>query len=336
MATATPTPSQSNEAPTQKPRQRQRWQKLRRNGGQNGFPNDGDTLDTFGPRIGQGTGGRAQPARDALLAMRPASVAPTSQPPSAEPSSADVSAAENKNSRRQQNRGGRGGNRQVVSGPESGGEAVQSLEGHGRRQIHGAGTRLNAGRHFGGQLTVNDGAEESGTSSSLLQGDAPEFCPGRPHTQQRAAPGKPKAATQGKIREPPHGPRDRRGSKSSAPDIATRTQEDIARGLYECPICTSEAYHLIHVDRPVENPGYSPRNVPTLANFYVMLGLVHRVHTLGQLRAAFAASSPPQGGAWTRITIMAGVVDRYAEISCLVESTPASAGAMKGYAALVR
>lgn len=32
----------------------------------------------------------------------------------------------------------------------------------------------------------------------------------------------------------------RRMSKSQAPDIATRTHEDIANGLYECPICTSE------------------------------------------------------------------------------------------------
>ena len=102
----------------------------------------------------------------------------------------------------------------------------------------------NAGRQFGGRLTTT---EESNTPPvvSSLQGDAPEFRPGQQHHQgsissRRSRAGKNIAPTH--LQAQAKTPRVRRGSilKSTAPDIATRTHEDIISGAYECPICTSE------------------------------------------------------------------------------------------------
>jgi transcriptional repressor NF-X1 len=70
-----------------------------------------------------------------------------------------------------------------------------------------------------------------------LRADAPEFVPGQ------LAESVPKSEARGK-RKAPHPPRriapSKTTTKSIAPDIKTRTHEDIANGLYECPICTNE------------------------------------------------------------------------------------------------
>ena len=126
----------------------------------------------------------------------------------------------------------------------------------GARQTHhrhrGQNHALNTstGRQFGGRLTEE--VEQSGGDTghpdhpfppeTQLQPDAPEFRPGQRHQprirQSRGGkPGPPQA------RQNQHAtPRARRDSslKSKAPDIATRTHEDILSNLYECPICTSE------------------------------------------------------------------------------------------------
>ncbi|EAT88802.1 hypothetical protein SNOG_03597 [Parastagonospora nodorum SN15] len=106
------------------------------------------------------------------------------------------------------NRGGRGGR----------------ARGRGPR----FGPRLAAGgRQFGGQLTAEDnGASEADSqTSSGLQADAPAFQPGQP-----IAPRKQRAPREKKPQLP----------KSNAPDIATRTHEDIDNGHYECAICTED------------------------------------------------------------------------------------------------
>ena len=87
---------------------------------------------------------------------------------------------------------------------------------------------VNRQRAFGGQLTGS--VPVTTPSEGSLAGDAPEFVPGRP-VAQRARP--PQAPRQAQARA-------RRMSKSQAPDIATRTHEDIANGQYECVICTNE------------------------------------------------------------------------------------------------
>ncbi|KUJ22890.1 uncharacterized protein LY89DRAFT_704432 [Mollisia scopiformis] len=113
--------------------------------------------------------------------------------------------------------------------------AQSSSRGRGRRGGHGGygrggrggggrgGSQLmvNGQRAFGGQLT----SAAPPASEGSLAGDAPEFVPGQP-----VAP---------RPRQPPNPPH-RRMSKSQAPDIATRTHEDIANGQYECVICTNE------------------------------------------------------------------------------------------------
>ncbi|KAG9668161.1 hypothetical protein KCU99_g8517, partial [Aureobasidium melanogenum] len=152
----------------------------------------------------RGGGGRGRGARDPLLALRPSSVTPSTQPSSIEPSSADVSATEatttNQDSRR--SRGGARGGRGGARGARARGE-----------------NRTVNGRAFGGQLT----------SDGELQADATTFVPGQPILNQGAT----SQQTQPRSQR-------RRLSKSTAPDIATRTHHDIDNGHYECPICTSE------------------------------------------------------------------------------------------------
>lgn len=116
--------------------------------------------------------------------------------------------------------------------------------------------RTAGGRQFGGQLSVEDAASTSAPEvrsclagnndrslishhsggiqaeqcankslQSHLQADAPEFQPGRPILPRQSRPPRQKK---------PQVP------KSTAPDIATRTHEDIDNGHYECAICTEE------------------------------------------------------------------------------------------------
>jgi len=81
---------------------------------------------------------------------------------------------------------------------------------------------VNGSRVFGGQLTAPSAPSSIAGS---LAADAPEFVPGKP---LEARP------------RPPQAPRTKRMPKSQAPDIATRTHEDITNGHYECVICTNE------------------------------------------------------------------------------------------------
>ena len=83
------------------------------------------------------------------------------------------------------------------------------------------------GRQFGGQLTA-EGDDTASQTSEVPQGlhaDAPSFQPGQPIAPRKSRPPRQKQ---------PQAP------KSTAPDIATRTHEDIDNGHYECAICTEE------------------------------------------------------------------------------------------------
>ena len=104
---------------------------------------------------------------------------------------------------------------------------------------------VTGGRSFGGQLT-------------RLHADAPAFVPAsvpppptdqsRPHPSRRRPPSqKPVSSDRpNPIHTPSVQKKDpqtrRRGSllRSTAPDISTRTHEDIGKGVYECAICTNE------------------------------------------------------------------------------------------------
>ncbi|KAL8754196.1 MAG: hypothetical protein Q9199_004507 [Rusavskia elegans] len=188
--------------------------------------------------------------------MRPASVAPTSQPVLAEAPIAELSAVENPGSTgarggtQHTQRGARGGRR----GRNGGGRGHPTGDGNNTNTrhdpgVHGqtgatAGTHHPPGRQFGGRLTTfTEPTSVAGPPSSTLSGDAPEFHPGQQQHGSRPNPsrGKGKAPPVQHVARNNHA-RHRRDStlKSTAPDIATRTHEDIANGLYECPICTSE------------------------------------------------------------------------------------------------
>ena len=176
-----------------------------------------------------------------VLSLRPASIAPQSQPSSREPSDAEHSAPEKSSPRKPNNLRGRGGHATGQMLPLDAGGSSNSRRGRGDRV--GALTTGNlinhgSGRQFGGMLT-----DVTHTQISMLQADAPEFLPGQKHQQRplQAPRAHPPAGTRQQSSNPYHH-RNRRGSiaKSNAPDIATRTHEDIANGVYECPICTSE------------------------------------------------------------------------------------------------
>lgn len=187
------------------------------------------------------------------LALRPASIAPFPNPSSTEPSSAEAAANENGhlgNARRQGPRGQarvrgadrrgeirRGGGSARNSGTTGNG---QSYGHHNVQDGNNQGRVLGSGRQFGGISTHEE--PTSTRTISTLQADAPEFHPGKQH-QQRPVSTRGGKAPQLNHRQPQaKAPRARRQSipKSTARDIATRTHEDIANGIYECPICTNE------------------------------------------------------------------------------------------------
>ncbi|MCJ1469018.1 FKBP12-associated protein [Pseudocyphellaria aurata] len=102
------------------------------------------------------------------------------------------------------------------------------------------GSRPNSGRQFGSNLTTPAPADPISNSRSTLQGDAPEFHPGQPHTFR---PKNPRGAKGNTDLQSFHAkePRLRRdsGLKSTAPDIATRTHEDISNGSSIYPVLRS-------------------------------------------------------------------------------------------------
>ncbi|KAI9857809.1 MAG: FKBP12-associated protein [Trichoglossum hirsutum] len=102
--------------------------------------------------------------------------------------------------------------------------------------------RIPPARRFGSQLTANDSGSAPSAPRVTLQADAQEFHPGQPLTQRGGTSSSSPRNRHIQTAESLAGraPRARERAKSSAADIATRTHEDIANGIYECPICTSE------------------------------------------------------------------------------------------------
>ena len=186
---------------------------------------------------------------NASLALRPASVVPSPNLSSAEASSAETSAAEN--GQRGRTTGGtpRGRGRGSMRGIGRGGEATGgrgheighgNTAGHPEIDAHNQRTMIGPNRQFGGRLTLH--GVPPAQSQSTLHADAPEFHPGESHHQRLSHASGGKAFQVNHHQNHTKAPRPRRQSilKSMAPDIATRTHEDIANAIYECPICTNE------------------------------------------------------------------------------------------------
>jgi transcriptional repressor NF-X1 len=210
MSSSTPQQTPSG-APN--PRSRHRFKRGRGRGQQN------STSSTHEPSDAD-TNASAEPQAEALSGAVP-------------PFESSQTANTNSRGNGQRGRGGRGGRPSRRGGIE-------------RNVIAGPG-----GRVFGGQLTREQQIASipmSGPSPASLHADSPEFRPGQPVRVRRfVSPSSPNLQMPTNIfyssqnrKEATAPPRPRRPSKSNAPDIASRTHEDIANGLYECPICTSE------------------------------------------------------------------------------------------------
>ena len=191
--------------------------------------------------------------RDAAIDHESSRVVPYSQSLSTEPSSAENSGVEVGSSQNAVHSRGRGGSRRgnggargnrQEAGTNRGGESRRRGRGvHSTQVLNESPALRGSGRKRGGRLTASTETSEPSSQMSALQADAPEFQPGQQHqpraTIQRGGRGNKATNELGSINHTLH---PRRGSivKSTAPDIATRTHEDIAHGAYECPICTSE------------------------------------------------------------------------------------------------
>ncbi|MCJ1230388.1 FKBP12-associated protein [Toensbergia leucococca] len=235
-----PVPSQATSHHT--PRPRRNWRKPQRSHDQVPAPHDNrhDLRNTQTQEEGQDNN---QPRGVALLASIPAPIIPLSEPSSQDLSSTETSSGETGIPRGTSGRGMRGqerGGNYFGQGHEgkSRGSVEEGVSGYipqnqGLHPSTRRGMMTGPGRQFGGRLTTEPEANTTSRLTSSLQADAPEFRPGRPHAH-RPAPGK-----AGK--PPPPAQRHmqgrgailRRGSslKSTAPDIPTRTHEDIANGL---------------------------------------------------------------------------------------------------------
>ncbi|KAF7536341.1 hypothetical protein G7054_g4596 [Neopestalotiopsis clavispora] len=118
----------------------------------------------------------------------------------------------------------------------------QAQTGRGSRRTRNArrggantGQRTTFGAHraFGGQLTSESQHEEGDQSANAsFNVGATDFVPGQSIHEVQNTPGK--SVAHGKPQ------RERRNSKSTAPDLPTRIHEDITYGQYECVICTNE------------------------------------------------------------------------------------------------
>ncbi|PGG97594.1 hypothetical protein AJ80_09671 [Polytolypa hystricis UAMH7299] len=147
---------------------------------------------------------------------------------------------------RQWNSRGRGGGR--GRGGARGGGAPQTSSGNPAARVQMG----PSGRMFGGRLTrtAEEAASDAATGPQVgteadaqLRGDAPEFTPdtgSRTTTSLMPSTPSPHPSAPKPKSKPRSRPTRPAAAKSTAPDIATRTHEDIAHGLYECPICTSE------------------------------------------------------------------------------------------------
>ena len=187
------------------------------------------------------------------LTLRPASISPSPQSFQEDPANANISSSEDQAGRGRGHkvrgrgpRGGRDGANHTYAS-DSTHRTVNSTSVADKRNGGTPNGPRNArmtttGRQFGGQLTTSSDIELRGGQVSQLNANAPDFVPGQSQNKQDANSGRGNRrgpSTQGaeklgqrQSRVPP--------PKSNAPDIATRTHEDIANGIYECAICTSE------------------------------------------------------------------------------------------------
>ena len=137
-----------------------------------------------------------------------------------------TSSGRSRGNRHRPRRGRGDSNNQVPEAPTSSDSHQQQQPSSGARgRSRGRGARATQnrtvnGRQFGGQLTRQDtNNSQSSSVPTQLQPDAAVFTPGQSTSSKKPAPGQ---ARQQK----------RRFSKSQAPDIATRTHEDIDHGHY--------------------------------------------------------------------------------------------------------
>ncbi len=241
MATPAPSPLVSNQAAGSVPQHRHRWRRPRRNGG---FPIPQQTSEMSDDQHvdGRGTAGQAQ--LNAPLSIRPHAAGERSEALPTERSSAGDSGISSGVVQNEPNRGGRRGGLHEQHGSRNAhgpgvGRGSRGTDSN-PRHVQGQGSKVPSQRSFGGQLTRSGDTDASSSTASSLQASAPEFRPGEQYAHH------PKQEYRGKAAAPPRTnariPRLRRGSslKSTAPDITTRTHEDISHGIYECPICTSE------------------------------------------------------------------------------------------------
>ncbi|KAL2050341.1 hypothetical protein ABVK25_009449 [Lepraria finkii] len=258
MASVDSVPQQALQIPEPTPQRRRH-----RRGGQKQSASRGKISQSTSTQ--EGPSGQMHTDTNASLELRPASKAPYPNPSSAEPSSAEASATENGQSGGIRSGGSRGGGRSRGIG--RGGAGMRGGRGHmsgygtntngqtqdqsgnneGVRQTQGL--MVGSSRQFGGRLT-----QEAGTSvqnESTLNADAPEFHPGQIRSNNIRGG---KTAQSNNHQVYTKAPRARRQSllKSTAPDIATRTHEDIASGIYECPICTNEVARNSKVGQPMK------------------------------------------------------------------------------------
>lgn len=237
-------------------RPRTRWRGPRR-GGHNSTENRRQPLPALEREDGEDE-------MDTLLTLRPASIGHLCEPPSGESTGAGQSIVGRNPSQHlnSQSRGDLRGSaaepRRIRNEQHSNQRLVESVENSARgeaaeqttvnRTLASTGFR----RQFGGRLTTTPEAQAAGSPgqsvSFALQADAPEFRPGQPHIQRSGGAKRSKASsTQRNVAGLTAQPRGGSLAKSKAPDIATRTHEDIANGVYECPICTSEIDRLSKV-----------------------------------------------------------------------------------------
>ena len=98
----------------------------------------------------------------------------------------------------------------------------------------------------------------------------------------------------------------------------------------------SQVSLLIHVVKHVANLEFCPKIAHTHASSYATQVLVLHVLTLAQVKAAIVVRIHYPVDAWKPTMILDGAAMRYAETSCLVESTPANSSATKASAALAK
>lgn len=112
-------------------------------------------------------------------------------------------------------------------------QSVSRIQNRASHTLNSRTSGHSSGHQFGGRLTI---VNDTNGSISPLHGDAPVFVPGQQHSLRPRT----SRATPRDLQTPRHHSRRETNLKSTKPDIATRTHEDISNGLYECPICTSE------------------------------------------------------------------------------------------------